>query len=48
MTTVLAAIENTFGVVLDRDVAQGIETFAEIAPAVERALRARQGRAEMP
>jgi acetyltransferase-like isoleucine patch superfamily enzyme len=42
MTTVLAAIENTFGVVLDRDVAQEIETFAEIAAAVECALRTRR------
>jgi len=44
MQTVLGAIENSLGVVLDRDVVREIETFAELAAEVQCALYARQVR----
>ena len=42
MRAVLRAIEERFGVVLDRTAAREIETFADIAAAVQRALGERQ------
>jgi len=46
MRGALSAIEDRLGVVLNRDAACEIETFVEIAAAVQQALRERQGHAD--
>jgi hypothetical protein len=45
MQGVLGAIEDGLGVVLDRTAARDIETFADLAAAVQDALWVRQGTA---